>query len=109
MRRLYADRRAAAVEALARELPGLHSCDTAETAAGLHLLASLRTSLSEAALLDRLLAAGIRVDGASPCYLDPPEMPAVMLGYAALPEPVIAEGIRRMAAIVRADPIRSAA
>ncbi len=109
MRRLYADRRTATVEALGRELPGLHSCDTAETAAGLHLLASLHTSLSEADLLCRLHAVGVRVDGASPCYLEPPERPGVMLGYAALAESVIAEGIRRLAAIVRAAAIRSAA
>jgi GntR family transcriptional regulator/MocR family aminotransferase len=109
MRRLYADRRTATVEALARELSGLHSCDAAETAAGLHLLASLHTSLPEAALVDRLLAAGIRVDGASPCYLAPPEIPGIMLGYAALPDPVIAEGIRRLASVVRAAPVRSVA
>ncbi len=109
MRRLYANRRTATVESLARELPGLHSCDAAETAAGLHLLASLNTSLSESALLDRLQAEGIRVDGASPCYLDPPKTPAVMLGYAALAESTIAEGIRRLAAIVRAAPVCSIA
>jgi len=101
MRRLYVSRRAAAIEALQTELAGLHDCDPGGVSAGLHLLVGLETTLSEVRLLDDCRIAGVLLDPASPCFTSPPPRPSVMLGYAALPEAKIRDGIRRIAAIVR--------
>lgn len=101
MRRLYAARRAAAIESLNQELPGLHHRDPAATAAGLHLLVGFETQLTEEALLARCLTVGVMLDPAGPCFTVPPPHPAVMLGYASLAEPDIREGIRRIGTVLR--------
>jgi GntR family transcriptional regulator/MocR family aminotransferase len=101
MRRLYAARRAALLEALAIDLAGIARRDPATTAAGLHLLVEFAVRWGEQELVERAAAAGVHVDPAGPCYAKQPARATVMLGYAPLPEPAIREGIRRLAGVLR--------
>jgi GntR family transcriptional regulator/MocR family aminotransferase len=104
MRRLYAQRRAALLRALAAELPGIARHDPATTAAGLHLLVGFDLPLTERELVARAAAAGVRLEPAGPCYaLDPPPLPSALLGYASLPEDRIRAGIRRLAEGLRTE------
>lgn len=106
MRRLYSARRAAALEALATELSGIASRDPASTAAGLHLLVRFETRLSEAEIIRRAAAVDVHLDPASPCFVEPPAGPAVMLGYAGLSEGDIREGIARLGRVLRGSDAR---
>jgi GntR family transcriptional regulator/MocR family aminotransferase len=101
MRRLYAARRAAVLDALASDLAGIARRDPATTAAGLHLLVEFAVGCGEQELVERAAAAGVHLDPAGPCYTEPPPCPSIMLGYASLPEPAIREGIRRLAGALR--------
>ena len=101
MRRLYAARRDALIAALGRELPGVAKRSPETTAAGLHLLVGFVVPWSEDEVVARAAAAGVHIDAAARCYATPPPIPMATLGYAALPEPAIAEGIRRLATAIR--------
>ena len=70
--------------------------------AGLHLLMKLRglPSAQTAELRDRAERVGVRVYPAGPFYRRPPAEVALLLGYAALTEKEIAEGIRRLGTII---------
>ena len=101
MRRLYVARRAALLDALATDLTGIAHRDPAMTAAGLHVLVEFDVPWGERELVERAAAAGVHLDPAGSCYAKPPRRPTVMLGYAPLPEPVIREGVRRLAGVLR--------
>ncbi len=95
-------RRAALVEALDRGLGA--GVSIAGAAAGLHVLAWLRDvpfgrsgSLCRAAA-----AAGARVSSVGPFYATPPRRAGLLLGYAALAEREIRDGIRRLTPVVKA-------
>jgi GntR family transcriptional regulator/MocR family aminotransferase len=103
MRRLYAARRDALVDALVRDLAGIARRNPGTAAAGLHLLVGFEVPFEESELVARAAAAGVHVDGAGSCYDRPPTSPLAMLGYAALPEPAIREGIARLAIAIRGD------
>ena len=100
MRRLYARRRQALVQSLAahfgtrvrRVFPG--------TAAGLHLLVEFDLPLTESDLVSRAATARIRLDGASPCFGEPPALPTLLLGYAGQSEDRIDAGIARLADVL---------
>lgn len=101
MRRLYAVRRAALVDALAEHLPDLACREPRVAAAGLHLLVGFDVPGSEAGLVARAAGAGVGLDPAGPCFLaGPPPRPTFLLGYASLPEARIAEGVRRLADVL---------
>ena len=101
-RRRMAARRAAVVAALAEHLPGAR---VEGVAAGLHAVARLPAPVDARALRAAARARDVGVHplaggvGARRTPAGPVD--AVVLGYANLPEPAIAEGVRRLAAAVR--------
>jgi len=105
MRRRYAARQAALLEAARRHLDGLLSLAPDE--AGLHLVARLGPRLagrmSDRAAAARAAAAGIAVTPLSDFYMDgalaaDPANQGLMLGYAAVPENEIEPAVKRLAA-----------
>lgn len=102
MRRLYASRRCAIIEALDAELSTVVHRDAATTDAGLHLLVGFDVPMPEVELLACAARAGVSLEPASACYITaPPALPSVLLGYAHLPEDRIGEGISRLARALR--------
>lgn len=97
MRRLYATRHAAATEAIARHLAGLVSIDHVSAPAGLHLLLRIHSSRTETEIVQRAADFGVLVVGASPCYVEPPDEPRLLIGFAGTPTGQIDEGIARLA------------
>ncbi|MDO4271069.1 MAG: PLP-dependent aminotransferase family protein [Eubacteriales bacterium] len=94
-RKVYQARRDALLNALAREFTGLpYSVSGAE--AGLHILLSVPNGMDEQTLISRAREAGVRVYGLSGYYTAPAKPPraTLVLGYAGLTEPQIAEAVR---------------
>jgi len=94
MRRVYRGRRAALLEALAHELGDLAEPGPSE--AGLYLRILLADGLDEESVARRAAGLGVAVYPARPYFARPPARPGLILGYAALDEAGIAEGIRRL-------------
>jgi GntR family transcriptional regulator/MocR family aminotransferase len=104
MRRLYAARRTALIEALDAELPSLARRDPATTDAGLHLLVGFDLPISEGELIARAARAGVTLEAASACYIaSPPSLPSVLLGYSQIPDDQIREAIRTLARALQGD------
>lgn len=94
MRRLYRARRAALLDALARELSQRARPGPSE--AGLFLRLVLAEGIDEEAVVRRAATLGVAVYSARPYYARPIRQAGLILGYAALDEAAIAEGIRRL-------------
>jgi DNA-binding transcriptional MocR family regulator len=77
--------------------------------AGLQLLVTLRDLRAEheVELIRRTAAAGVRVEGAAPCFSTSPGNASLLLGFASMPEDSIAEGVKRIARVV--DDMRATA
>ena len=91
VRPVYRSRRDAALDALARFMPG---ATPVGIAAGLHLFVRLPEGCPEAALVDAARAEGVHVEGASRHFADRDAAPpALVLGYGPVPEPTIRHGI----------------
>lgn len=104
MRRLYAGRLETLTQALAEFLPGIARREPAAEAAGLHLLVGFDVPMTEAALVGRAGAVGVRLDPAGACYAGaPPPWPSVLMGYASVPEERIRDGVRALAGALRGD------
>ena len=104
MRRLYAARQAALVAAAGEHLSDLLT--VAPDDAGLHLMAWLKPALAER-LGDReaaeiAAAADITVAPLADYFLGTPRRAGLLLGYAAVPEPVIGAQAARLGAALRA-------
>jgi GntR family transcriptional regulator/MocR family aminotransferase len=99
VRRLYRARRDALVEALRTELGDLLAIGRAE--AGIHLLAGLPQGVDDVALAAEALAHDIAITPLSPHY-NRAARPGLPLGFGALSEERLAEGVRRLAPLVRA-------
>lgn len=99
VRRLYRARRDALVAALRAELGGELAIGPAE--AGMHLLAGLPAGVDDIALAETARADGIAVQPLSPHYRAQPQ-PGLLLGFGAMDEERLAEGVRRLAPLVRA-------
>lgn len=97
VRALYRARRAALQEAVARELAGLATLASTTAEAGLHALLWLDPRLDEATAVAAAAEQEVAVYAASACYASPMHPPALLLGYAALTEEDISEGVRRLA------------
>jgi GntR family transcriptional regulator/MocR family aminotransferase len=94
----YRRRRDALVAALARHTPGLRA---GGTAAGLHAVVVLADDTDEAELVRRAATeAGVGLHGLTPWRVAAGGAPGLVLGYASLTEHQIAEGIRRVAALL---------
>ncbi len=99
MRRLYAARQEALLEAGKRHLHGL--LDLSPDQAGLHLVAGMSSSFTEIAddkaASARAAKAGVVAPPLSRYYMDRPDRQGLLLGYASLSEAAIEEGARRLA------------
>ncbi|XVQ13336.1 PLP-dependent aminotransferase family protein [Spirillospora sp. CA-255316] len=92
-------RRDATRAALARELPEL---EVNRPAGGPHLWARLPGGTDDAALADAALRAGVLVSAGRPFFPAEPPGPYLRIGYgAAATEAELAEGVRRLAGVVR--------
>jgi GntR family transcriptional regulator/MocR family aminotransferase len=93
-RREYRERRDLLVEALTQQLP---SCTVDGVAAGLHLLLRLPPGTDEDAVVRRLAARRIRVNGLNTYRLAPKDEPALVLGYGRLTRPAIPATVATLA------------
>ena len=100
MRPIYRSRRDALLAALRRHAPDLRPVGAS---AGLHVVAWLPDGLDEVAVIQRIAAAGVAVDGVSPYYLARRDGPGGLLfGYGTLTERDIEAAIRLVARAIRA-------
>jgi GntR family transcriptional regulator / MocR family aminotransferase len=98
-RQANAAKRRALLDALARELP---SARVTGVAAGLHAVALLPPGTDEQAVVAEAARHDVDVVALSDLYTRAtPPGPGLLLGYAPLSEPAIAEGIRRLGEAVR--------
>jgi GntR family transcriptional regulator/MocR family aminotransferase len=99
MRRLYAARQQALLDAAGRHLGGL--LRLAPDEAGMHLVAELLPALAQRmddrAASRRIAAAGLIASPLSSFYMGPPTRQGLMLGYAAFDEAAIEAGVQRLA------------
>jgi GntR family transcriptional regulator/MocR family aminotransferase len=97
MRLRYAQRRAALVSALARQLPDwrVSACE-----GGLHLLAVLPDALDEPSLLTAAARRGVGLEGLSLHSYTGDCPPGLVLGHAYMPEAAIARGVQLLAEAV---------
>lgn len=98
VRRLYHARRDALVSALHHELDGVLNVGPAE--AGIHLLARLPVHVDDVELAAQARAAGIAITPLSPHYSANPQ-PGLLLGFGAMHEEKLAQGVRLLAPFVR--------
>jgi GntR family transcriptional regulator/MocR family aminotransferase len=101
VRRLYRSRRDALVAALHHELDGLVMIGPAE--AGIHLQALLPTGANDVAICAAAEARGLAMTPLSPHYQHTPR-PGILLGFGALNEARLADGIRLLAPLIREAP-----
>jgi GntR family transcriptional regulator/MocR family aminotransferase len=100
MRLRYEGRRAAMLEALGRWAPG---CRPGDGAAGLYELVELPDGVDEASLIAAVAERGVGIEGASLHRFRPGGTPALVLGFANLPEPAIEHGVRLIAEALDAE------
>lgn len=101
MRRIYSRRHDALVTAMDKHLAGIVYRDESMRSAGLHILTHFDVDMTESELEALAFANGIGLEGASKCYITPPETPHIFMGYAALPEEHIHAGIARLGQLLR--------
>ena len=99
MGRLYRERRDALLAALARELR--EEVEAGGSGAGLHLVAWLRDGLSEEEVAAAAAEHGVGVYPLARFRLGGPTRPGLLLGYAALSERDVEEGVRQLARAIR--------
>jgi GntR family transcriptional regulator/MocR family aminotransferase len=95
MRRLYRARRDAMVRALSADFG--HRATIGERHGGLNMLVSLDLPLAEAAIVRLAAGCDVALRGASPYYATPPKHPTFLIGFSALPEKDIGEGVKALA------------
>jgi GntR family transcriptional regulator / MocR family aminotransferase len=95
MRRLYAERQQALVDAAKGELAGL--LEVRPSGAGLHLVGRLPDGADDAEVSVRLAAGGVEAPPLSAHRFSSSGTPGLVLGYAAFDETVIRDGVGRMA------------
>ncbi len=97
MRQLYAGRRAALVTALKQELDSVLEVQAPE--AGMHLVGWLPPGIDGRMASRRAAAHGVQAPPVSAFCLEPLPRGGLLLGYAAVNEREITEGVRRLAAV----------
>ncbi|HYU17488.1 MAG TPA: PLP-dependent aminotransferase family protein [Chloroflexota bacterium] len=98
MRRLYQSRRDALLAALSEQLCGIVT--PGGDGAGLHLIAWLPQGWNDRPIAARAAELGVAVTPLSPYYQGDAGRPGLMLGFAALDESSIREGVCRLAQAV---------
>ena len=101
MRTLYAARRAALTAAVRDELADL--LELAPQEAGLHVVGWLPPGVDDRLAAERAAKHGVEVLPISACATNPLPRGGLLLGYGALDEPAIREGIRRLARALRPE------
>ena len=99
VRRIYRSRRDALVAALQDHLGDIVTIGPRD--AGIHLLAGLPPGVDDVALALKAEQAGIEFTPLSPHYGSRPQ-PGMLLGFGAMPEEHLTEGVRMLEPIVRA-------
>src|SRR5207244_13591449 len=98
-RQAYAAKRRTLLDALARELPDAR---VTGVAAGLHAVVLLPAGIDEQAVVAEAAEREVEIAGLSSLFVrGSPPGPGLVLGYAALTERAIAEGVRRLGEAVR--------
>jgi GntR family transcriptional regulator / MocR family aminotransferase len=95
MRALYAERQGLLVEAASVELAGLLEVQPAE--AGMHLVGWLRKGMDDVEVSRRAAAHGVEVPPLSMYSVHALQRGGILLGYTAVGEKEIREGVRRLA------------
>jgi DNA-binding transcriptional MocR family regulator len=98
MRRRYRDRRDAFVTALGARLPEARPLGVS---AGLHAYVELPASRDEEAVVTAAASLGVAVEGVGPMRVRHPGPPAIVAGYARLPERRLTEAADLLAKAVR--------
>jgi GntR family transcriptional regulator/MocR family aminotransferase len=99
VRPIYRRRRDAALTALTTSLPG---ATPTGIAAGLHVYVQLPSWCDEASLTETARRQGLLIEGASWHWSDPQSAPpALVLGYGAIDEPAIRDGLVMLGSIYR--------
>ncbi len=101
-RLLYAERQATLVEAASRELSGL--LDVRPADAGLHLIGWLPEGVDDVAAASLADARDVETIPLSRYYLQPAPRGGLVLGYAALNEEQIRDGVSRLAQALQRTP-----
>jgi GntR family transcriptional regulator / MocR family aminotransferase len=99
MRALYAARGAALIRAIRRLAGGALEVRSAH--AGLHLVGWLPTGIDDRTAAARAAEHGVQAQPLSAHALQPPSRGGLLLGYAAVPQPEIEQGVRRLAEALR--------
>jgi DNA-binding transcriptional MocR family regulator len=97
MRRRYRDRRDAFVSALGERLPQVR---VHGVSAGLHAYAELPESCDEPSVVARAAELGVAVEGVAPMRVGHRGRPAIVVGYARLPERRLAEAVALLATAI---------
>jgi GntR family transcriptional regulator/MocR family aminotransferase len=97
MRRRYRQRRDAFVTALRERLPQMR---VHGVSAGLHAYAELPGTCEETAVVAQAAALGVAIEGVAPMRVRRPGPPAIVVGYARLPERRLAEAVDLLATAV---------
>lgn len=100
MRGLYAERQAILVDAAQRELAGLLEVQPAE--AGMHLVGWLPVGVDDVEASRRAAAHGVEAPPLSLYSLEPLQRSGLLLGYTAVGEREIREGVHRLAKALQA-------
>ncbi|MCO5992710.1 MocR-like pyridoxine biosynthesis transcription factor PdxR [Actinoallomurus rhizosphaericola] len=100
MRRRYRDRRDAFATALTRRLPQVR---VHGVSAGLHAYVELPAGTDETDVVARAAALGVAVQGVAPMRVRHPGPPAIVIGYARLPEHRLAEAVDLLAQALSPD------
>jgi DNA-binding transcriptional MocR family regulator len=74
----------------------------------MHVMVHFPAPLDDTRLVAAAARAGVGLYSARPYYLHPPAQAAFLLGFASLPEATIAEGIRRLRAVLAAEGVITA-
>jgi GntR family transcriptional regulator/MocR family aminotransferase len=96
VRPIYRRRRDAVLESLAAALPG---AQPKGIAAGLHVYVELPAWLDESALIEAAHAKGLLIGGGRGAWSDPSPPPALVLGYGAINEQAIRNGVAVLGSI----------
>ena len=105
MRTLYAQRQAAFVAELQHQLGDLLEIQPSEV--GMHLVVWLPAGMDDQAAARRAAAHGVDTVAVSSCGMEPVQRGGLILGYAAVAEQEMREGVRRLAAALHSLPATS--
>jgi GntR family transcriptional regulator / MocR family aminotransferase len=102
MRTLYAERQAALVAEIQHHLGDMLEIQPSEV--GMHLVAWLPPGMDDRAAARQAAAHGVDTVPLSSFGMEPMEREGLILGYAAVSEHEIPDGVRRLAAALRSLP-----